>query len=44
MFSQLLILVLARDGPEFVITILAIPIVLSLLIMCGLAVQREIKP
>ncbi|EJD44089.1 hypothetical protein AURDEDRAFT_166809 [Auricularia subglabra TFB-10046 SS5] len=40
---QLLILVLSRDSAEFALTILAIPVVLLLLIMCGIAVQREIK-
>ena len=42
--SQLLILVLQHKTAEFYITILAIPVVMVLLIMCGLAVQREIKP
>jgi uncharacterized membrane protein YidH (DUF202 family) len=41
---QLLILVLHKQSAEFGITIAAIPIVLVLLILCGLAVQREIKP
>ncbi|KAF8959070.1 hypothetical protein BDZ97DRAFT_1667689 [Flammula alnicola] len=40
---QLLIVVLQRNSAEFGITIAAIPIVLILLILCGLAVQREIK-
>ncbi|KAL0071425.1 hypothetical protein AAF712_001282 [Marasmius tenuissimus] len=40
---QLLILVLNRDSAEFGITISAIPIVLLLLALCGIAVQREIK-
>ncbi|KZV93388.1 hypothetical protein EXIGLDRAFT_768159 [Exidia glandulosa HHB12029] len=40
---QLLILVLSRNSAEFALTILAIPIVLVLLVMCGIAVQREIK-
>jgi len=41
---QLLILVLQRQSAEFGITIAAIPIVLVLLILCGMAVQREVKP
>ncbi|KAG9051191.1 hypothetical protein FS837_011306 [Tulasnella sp. UAMH 9824] len=40
---QLLILVLSRDGAEFPLTIIAIPIVLILLTFCAVAVQREIK-
>lgn len=32
-----------RTTPEFALTIAAIPIVLILLITCGLAVKREIK-
>ncbi|OBZ75710.1 hypothetical protein A0H81_04380 [Grifola frondosa] len=40
---QLLILVLATNSAEFGLTIAAIPIVLVLLIGCGIAVQREIK-
>lgn len=40
---QLLILVIDRTTPEFALTIAAIPIVLILLITCGLAVKREIK-
>lgn len=40
---QLLILVLQSNSTEFGITIAAIPIVLILLVLCGLAVQREIK-
>uniref|UniRef100_A0A0W0F944 Uncharacterized protein n=1 Tax=Moniliophthora roreri TaxID=221103 RepID=A0A0W0F944_MONRR len=40
---QLLILVLDRDSAEFGVTIAAIPVVLTLLALCGLAVQREIK-
>lgn len=40
---QLLILVLQVNSAEFGITIAAIPIVLILLAMCGVAVQREIK-
>nr|VWO98830.1 Transcription regulator [Ganoderma boninense] len=40
---QLLILVLAKNTAEFGLTVAAIPIVLVLLIGCGLAVQREIK-
>jgi len=40
---QLLIVVLQADSAEFGITIAAIPIVLALLILCGFAVQREIK-
>jgi len=40
---QLLIVVLQRNSAEFGVTIAAIPIVLILLILCGLAVQREVK-
>ncbi|KAI0748058.1 hypothetical protein C8Q80DRAFT_1169868 [Daedaleopsis nitida] len=40
---QLLIVVLATSTTEFGLTIAAIPIVLVLLIGCGVAVQREIK-
>lgn len=40
---QLLILVLQSNSAEFGVTIAAIPIVLGLLVLCGLAVQREIK-
>jgi len=40
---QLLIIVIQTNSAEFGITIAAIPIVLCLLILCGLAVQREIK-
>ncbi|OCH95547.1 hypothetical protein OBBRIDRAFT_788096 [Obba rivulosa] len=40
---QLLIVVLSTNSAEFGLTIAAIPIVLVLLIGCGLAVQREIK-
>lgn len=40
---QLLILVLQSSSAEFGVTILAIPVVLILLILCGWAVQREIK-
>ncbi|KAF9005636.1 hypothetical protein BDQ17DRAFT_1353505 [Cyathus striatus] len=40
---QLLIVVLKTNSAEFGVTIAAIPVVLSLLILCGLAVQREIK-
>ncbi|KAF8894598.1 hypothetical protein BD779DRAFT_1797577 [Infundibulicybe gibba] len=40
---QLLIVVLQRNSAEFGITVAAIPIVLTLLILCGFAVQREIK-
>ncbi|KAH0583890.1 hypothetical protein H2248_009483 [Termitomyces sp. 'cryptogamus'] len=40
---QLLILVLQKNSAEFGVTIAAIPIVLVLLILCGVAVQREIK-
>jgi hypothetical protein len=40
---QLLILVIDRTTPEFGLTIAAIPIVLILLITCGIAVKREIK-
>ncbi|KAG8891216.1 hypothetical protein FRB99_003770 [Tulasnella sp. 403] len=40
---QLLILVLSRDGAEFPLTIIAIPVVLVLLVFCAIAVKREIK-
>jgi len=40
---QLLILVLVRNSAEFGVTVAAIPVVLILLILCGIAVQREIK-
>jgi len=40
---QLLILVIDRTTPEFGLTIAAIPIVMVLLITCGIAVKREIK-
>lgn len=40
---QLLIVVLQRNSAEFGVTISAIPIVLILLVLCGLAVQREVK-
>lgn len=40
---QLLILVLAKNEAEFGVTVAAIPVVLVLLILCGIAVQREIK-
>jgi len=40
---QLLIVVLQQNSAEFGVTIAAIPIVLILLILCGLAVQREVK-
>ncbi|TFK76461.1 hypothetical protein BDN72DRAFT_831029 [Pluteus cervinus] len=40
---QLLIVVLARNSAEFGITIAAIPIVLICLVLCGIAVQRELK-
>jgi len=40
---QLLILVLQKDSAEFGVTIAAIPVVLVLLVLCGIAVQREIK-
>ncbi|KAF9464682.1 hypothetical protein BDZ94DRAFT_1215875 [Collybia nuda] len=40
---QLLILVLRRNSAEFGVTIAAIPVVLVLLALCGVAVQREIK-
>ncbi|KIY69970.1 hypothetical protein CYLTODRAFT_435870 [Cylindrobasidium torrendii FP15055 ss-10] len=40
---QLLILVLSTESAEFGVTIAAIPIVLTLLALCGFAVQREIK-
>jgi len=40
---QLLIVVLSTNSTEFGLTIAAIPVVLVLLIGCGIAVQREIK-
>jgi len=40
---QLLIVVIQTNSAEFGVTIAAIPIVLCLLVLCGLAVQREIK-
>ncbi|TFL07387.1 hypothetical protein BDV98DRAFT_557781, partial [Pterulicium gracile] len=40
---QLLILVLPDSSAEYALTIIAIPVVLLLLIGCGLALQREIK-
>ncbi|KAJ7582730.1 hypothetical protein C8J56DRAFT_955575 [Mycena floridula] len=40
---QLLIVVLARNSAEFGVTIAALPVVLILLVLCGIAVQREIK-
>jgi len=40
---QLLIVVLIRNSGEFVVTIIAIPVVLVLLVLCGIAVEREIK-
>lgn len=40
---QLLILVLNNDTAQYAITIAAIPIVLVLLTMAGIAVAREIK-
>lgn len=40
---QLLILVIQPSSPEFAITIAAIPVVLVLLVSCGIAVRREIK-
>ncbi|TFK42599.1 hypothetical protein BDQ12DRAFT_283649 [Crucibulum laeve] len=40
---QLLIIVLQQNSAEFGVTVAAIPVVLILLILCGLAVQREIK-
>ncbi|EPT06019.1 hypothetical protein FOMPIDRAFT_1044491 [Fomitopsis schrenkii] len=40
---QLLIVVLEDDTAEFGLTVAAIPIVMILLIMCGYAVQKEIK-
>jgi hypothetical protein len=38
-----LIIVLQTDSAEFGLTIAAIPVVLFLLLGCGIAVQREIK-
>ncbi|ELU45700.1 zf-C2H2 domain-containing protein [Rhizoctonia solani AG-1 IA] len=40
---QLLIVVLSKSSAEFGLTVAAIPVVLILLIGCGIAVQREIK-
>lgn len=40
---QLLIVVLNRSSAEFGLTVAAIPVVLLLLIACGIAVKREIK-
>ncbi|KAM6500534.1 hypothetical protein JOM56_003548 [Amanita muscaria] len=40
---QLLIVVLQSNSREFGLTITAIPVVLILLILCGIAVQREVK-
>jgi len=40
---QLLIVVLVTKSAEFGVTVAAIPVVLVLLILCGVAVQREIK-
>jgi hypothetical protein len=40
---QMLIVVLSRNGTEFGLTICAIPVVLVLLSLCGLAVKKEIK-
>ncbi|KAF8502564.1 hypothetical protein BU17DRAFT_101944 [Hysterangium stoloniferum] len=42
-FAFLLILVINPNSPEFAVTIAAIPIVLILLITCGIALKREIK-
>lgn len=41
--EQLLIVVLQRNSAEFGVTIAAIPVVLVLLILCGVAVQHEVK-
>ncbi|KAI9509366.1 hypothetical protein F5148DRAFT_765969 [Russula earlei] len=41
---QLLIVVLSKNSTEFGLTIAAIPVVLVLLVGCGLSAQREIKP
>ncbi|TFK29924.1 hypothetical protein FA15DRAFT_663230 [Coprinopsis marcescibilis] len=40
---QLIILVLQTQSAEFGVTIAAIPVVLALLVLCGFALQREIK-
>ncbi|RDB21566.1 hypothetical protein Hypma_011588 [Hypsizygus marmoreus] len=40
---QLLIVVLRTSSAEFGVTVAAIPVVLILLVLCGIAVQREIK-
>jgi hypothetical protein len=42
-FLQLLIVVLTKSSAEFGLTVAAIPVVLLLLIACGIAVKREIK-
>jgi hypothetical protein len=42
-FPQLLIVVLNKSSAEFGLTVAAIPIVLLLLVACGIAVKREVK-
>ncbi len=42
-YLQLLIVVLQKNSAEFGLTIAAIPVVLTLLAGCGIAVKREIK-
>ncbi len=42
-YLQLLIVVLVKNSAEFGVTVAAIPVVLVLLVFCGIAVQREIK-
>lgn len=43
LYVQLLIVVLSRNSAEFGLTIAAIPIVLLLLVLCGISVKQEIK-
>lgn len=40
---QLLILVEERDSAQFVLSLIALPVVLILLVACGVAVTREIR-
>jgi hypothetical protein len=42
-FTKMLIVVLQTDSAEFGVTIAAVPVVIILLIFCGIAVQREVK-
>jgi hypothetical protein len=41
--AKMLIVVLQTDSAEFGVTIAAVPVVIILLIFCGIAVQREVK-